>query len=72
MFTGKDRECVFSNLHGWVCDEDNSIWFSSPPWGIPAQWMELARFYDSSDRVSITVPKLKLKLVYMSGLEINL
>jgi hypothetical protein len=34
--------------------------------------MELARFYNSSDRVSINVPKLKLKLVYMSGLENNL
>lgn len=62
MFTGKDRECVFSNLHGWVCDEDHSIWFSSPSRGLPAQWMELARFYNSSDRVSISFPRLKIQV----------
>lgn len=37
-----------------MCDEDHSIWFSGPPWGILAQWMELARFYNCNNRVSIS------------------
>lgn len=65
MFTGKDRECVFSDLHSWMCDEDHSIWFSGPPWGIPAQWMELARFYNSGNRVSINLHIMNSKYIQL-------
>lgn len=52
---GKNRICFSCDFYGGVRDEDHSLRLRRPSGSLSPQRLELARFYDSRNWVSISI-----------------